>query len=985
MYAAALAEIVLDGTMVDFDNACLNEAVCGTEAFEVQMGELLEVPGRVQVLEKRQGSVIVQFAIRTGDGKTPGEAMDDLEALVSGGETFNGLSAASDSLTVLSRGGECAATTAAVIDEGCLKCKPAWVVGLMVLAAVLIPLSTVLLCTVKKLKKRKTRAQLDAEYEKMCAGYDAKTRCKRQMLPKELMAKIDSGEEVYIIDTRSKDEHKTSCVAGAQLLVPKSVGPNIDWTEAPAEVLKPWPPPPGATVVCHCTAGYRSGFAAVKLEEQLQRDVWNLHGGIIQWANDGGKIVKPDGSTDPPVAKHVNTFNDNWAPYVHQGDGPQEYRVWFEGYKAEDLEIRAKPMVKLFLTMMLFMCVVLLFTLVDIPKVYTEFIEAIQDMGAWGPIVAGFAWIPVCLFFVPGMILSLSTGFAFDFLPAFSCTLIGATVGSTCAALAGRYLARETVEDMLVSWPKFRAVDSAIGEDGFKVVFLLRLSPVLPFNVMNYALGTTGVPIVEYFFASLVGMAPGTAMFIYIGSTLRNLADALRGDLSGGDDDEDSGSGTIRMIALIIGLIATIVVTIFITVTAKKKLDGVVDEDADEEAAKTGFDAALASNAEQPPPKQLEPAPQWKINAGCAAGWLLVVFSVALLVFGVFHKERADFVPVALEDDNVFIMAEDVKVHVDARTATILDARGTFGAHLPGAQHAPWQDFSANTGVGQATHSVLKPKTELEALLSDLGVSNDRPVIVYGDWINEWGEEGRLLWMLDYLGHPDVKVLYGGIDAYRKPAPAGAGYGDTLVSSSDPPLTGSFVSPGVQEQIKASRDEIAAALDLGLCNYVFLDTRTEAEYGGTGSFYNARTEGHIPNALWYPWKQAFVSAEDGNLRDKDEIRAELEAMGVTDDSIIVAYCTGGIRSVRALPASLSSPDVLPSACLHLNPSVLCRVSCTWSLNGVATKPRKTTTALGGNGRQELSAMICRLSRERVRNLMDGQPAVDSMHNIVLHL
>ena len=68
-------------------------------------------------------------------------------------------------------------------------------------------------------------------------------------------------------------------------------------------------------------------------------------------------------------------------------------------------------------------------------------------MGAWGPVVAAIAWIPVCLLFVPGMILSLSTGFAFDFLPAFSCTLIGATVGSTCAALAGRYLAREAVEE----------------------------------------------------------------------------------------------------------------------------------------------------------------------------------------------------------------------------------------------------------------------------------------------------------------------------------------------------------------------------------------------------------------------------------------------------------------------------------------------------------------------------------------------------------
>ena len=59
-------------------------------------------------------------------------------------------------------------------------------------------------------------------------------------------------------------------------------------------------------MVCHCTAGYRSGFAAAKLEKQLECNVWNLHCGIIQWANDGGKIVKPDGTP----ARQVNTFND---------------------------------------------------------------------------------------------------------------------------------------------------------------------------------------------------------------------------------------------------------------------------------------------------------------------------------------------------------------------------------------------------------------------------------------------------------------------------------------------------------------------------------------------------------------------------------------------------------------------------------------------------------------------------------------------------
>ena len=578
--AAALAEITLTGDMAAF------VAAGGNSAFETEMGTKLGVTDRVQVIERRAGSVIVQFAVKPGTGKTPAEAMADLETLVAGGTAqFNGLAA--DSLRVMSEGGECEAGAGVTVDEGCTKCKSAWIVALMFLAAVLCPLSVVVLCSVRKLRRRKTREELDKEYENKCQGYDKATQAK-QMSASELKAKMAAGEELYIIDTRGEGEHLTSCVEGAHLLVPTKPGNPMQWQDEPETALKNWPPPDGATVVCHCTAGYRSGFAAVDLEKKLGgREVFNLHGGIIQFANEGGSIITPSdvakGPKDKasgPKAKQVNTFNNGWADYVHTGDGPGEHRVWFQGYQPSDNEIHVKGNFKLFLSMFLLMLVLLLFTLVDIPAIYTLFIEAIQDMGALGPIVAGLAWIPVCLFFVPGMILSLSTGFAFDFFPAFICTLLGATVGSTCAAIAGRYLARETVEDMLKGWPRFKAVDAAIEQEGFKVVLLLRLSPVIPFNVLNYALGTTGVPIPQFFLASLIGMAPGTAMFIYIGSTLRNLADALRGDLSGGDEDGDSSSGTIRLIALIVGLLATVVVTIFITVKAKATLANYVKTQA---------------------------------------------------------------------------------------------------------------------------------------------------------------------------------------------------------------------------------------------------------------------------------------------------------------------------------------------------------------------------------------------------------------------
>ena len=156
------------------------------------------------------------------------------------------------------------------------------------------------------------------------------------------------------------------------------------------------------------------------------------------------------------------------------------------------------------------------------------------------------------------------------------------------------------------------------------------------------------------------------------------------------------------------------------------------------------------------PVKVFEPVEGWKVRAGCAAGWVLLGVAMALIVFGVVHDERVDFVPDETSDD-LFITAAEAKAKVDDGMATILDARGGFGDHVPGAQSARWQDFSL--GGSEATKSVLRPRGDLEALLTARGVRNDRMVIVYGDWANEWGEEGRLLWMLDYLGHTDVRVL----------------------------------------------------------------------------------------------------------------------------------------------------------------------------------------------------------------------------------
>ena len=143
---------------------------------------------------------------------------------------------------------------------------------------------------------------------------------------------------------------------------------------------------------------------------------------------------------------------------------------------------------------------------------------------------------------------------------------VGATLGATLAFLVGRYLARGWVADKIAGNSKFKAVDDAVGKEGLKIVLLTRLSPIFPFNLLNYAYGVTGVSLKDYVLGSL-GMIPGTIMYVYIGSLLGNLATIGTGATD--VDVNPIAQWSIR----IIGFIATVAVTLYVTKVAKKALD----------------------------------------------------------------------------------------------------------------------------------------------------------------------------------------------------------------------------------------------------------------------------------------------------------------------------------------------------------------------------------------------------------------------------
>jgi uncharacterized membrane protein YdjX (TVP38/TMEM64 family) len=198
------------------------------------------------------------------------------------------------------------------------------------------------------------------------------------------------------------------------------------------------------------------------------------------------------------------------------------------------------------------------------------FTSWVDGLGVWGPVafVAGYALATVA--FVPGSLLTLAAGAIFGLGKGTALVLVAATLGASAAFLVSRHLARGFVERRLAGNERFAAIDRAIGTQGRKIVLLLRLSPVFPFNLLNYALGLTRVRFADYLVAS-VGMLPGTLLYVYYGKVAGDVA-----RLAGGAAVQ-RGPAYYGVVAL--GLVATVVVTTLVTRTARRALQEVTDGD----------------------------------------------------------------------------------------------------------------------------------------------------------------------------------------------------------------------------------------------------------------------------------------------------------------------------------------------------------------------------------------------------------------------
>lgn len=230
---------------------------------------------------------------------------------------------------------------------------------------------------------------------------------------------------------------------------------------------------------------------------------------------------------------------------------------------AEPLQAKLKMILKPLLWILLIVLLIAAASYFNIQSLVVRVLTAVADLGPWGPVVFIGFYILATILCLPGSLLTLGAGAIFGLWGAIYVS-IGATIGATAAFLIGRYLARKWVKKQIDNSPKFKAIDEAVAQEGWKIVGLTRLSPVFPFSLLNYAFGITQVRLKDYFFPTWIGIIPGTVLYVYLGSLVGSLT--MLGE-----------PGRVHTPAewafYAVGLIATVVVTLYITRIASKALE----------------------------------------------------------------------------------------------------------------------------------------------------------------------------------------------------------------------------------------------------------------------------------------------------------------------------------------------------------------------------------------------------------------------------
>ena len=137
----------------------------------------------------------------------------------------------------------------------------------------------------------------------------------------------------------------------------------------------------------------------------------------------------------------------------------------------------------------------------------------IKSFGFLGPLVYILLYVVACIFFLPGLPITVLGGIVFGPLMGTIYTVIGAGLGLSSAFLVARYVFRESIERKFSDSQIFQKIDQGVKQQGWRIIMITRLVPIFPFNVQNYIYGLTGISFLQYSILSTIFIIPGTAAY----------------------------------------------------------------------------------------------------------------------------------------------------------------------------------------------------------------------------------------------------------------------------------------------------------------------------------------------------------------------------------------------------------------------------------------------------------------------------------------
>jgi len=224
----------------------------------------------------------------------------------------------------------------------------------------------------------------------------------------------------------------------------------------------------------------------------------------------------------------------------------------------------------------LFVIIIVLFLIPDSPaqKYLLDFMTWIQTISPiYGTVTLTIVYAISIVFCFPGTPFNLAAGFLFDVWLGAIVTVIGCDLGATIAFLLGRTLGKDWAQEQVSKNKKFTHINMAVEKNAWLIIFLIRLSPVLPFGLCNYLFGVTKVKFSSYWTATTAGLIPCTVAYTYLGSLMRNLTDIYS------EDGGDTSATTLIVVAIVVTVIGITVITL----VTKRTLDKTIKQQQEKE------------------------------------------------------------------------------------------------------------------------------------------------------------------------------------------------------------------------------------------------------------------------------------------------------------------------------------------------------------------------------------------------------------------